>query len=73
MYIAGGMEAKFVPSNPIRRGARAENRRLTNWAVMGEGLRRQLSHPAKEDWSRPGRWEDLEPAAEAFSVCPMWM
>ncbi len=65
MVIAGGMAAKLVVY-PIAEGAR-ENRPLTNWAVLvkvGEGG----APPAKEDWSRPGRFEDLMPHIRQFSI-----
>jgi 2-polyprenyl-6-methoxyphenol hydroxylase-like FAD-dependent oxidoreductase len=58
MAIAGGMEAKFV-LYPIAAGS-APDRRLTNWAVMAK-VSQGGAPPAKEDWSRPGRWEDLGP------------
>jgi 5-methylphenazine-1-carboxylate 1-monooxygenase len=66
MIIAGGLEAKFV-LYPIAEGTR-ENRRLTNWAVVarvGDGAE---GPPRKEDWSRPGRWEDLGPHLKRFRV-----
>ena len=62
MVIAGGMAAKRV-IYPIGEGAR-EVRPLTNWAVLvkvGEGG----APPNKEDWSRPGRFEDLMPHVHA--------
>jgi 2-polyprenyl-6-methoxyphenol hydroxylase-like FAD-dependent oxidoreductase len=65
MIIAGGMAAKLV-LYPIAEGSR-EDRRLTNWAVMvkiGEGG----GSPKKEDWSRPGRLEDLMPHVQRFSI-----
>jgi 2-polyprenyl-6-methoxyphenol hydroxylase-like FAD-dependent oxidoreductase len=65
MVIAGGMEAKLVVY-PIGEGARAD-RPLTNWAVLvkvGEGG----APPSKEDWSRPGRFEDLMPHVQRFRI-----
>jgi 5-methylphenazine-1-carboxylate 1-monooxygenase len=65
MVIAGGMAAKVVVY-PIGEGARPD-RRLTNWAVqvkIGEGG----MPAAKEDWSRPGRFEDLMPHVQRFSI-----
>jgi 2-polyprenyl-6-methoxyphenol hydroxylase-like FAD-dependent oxidoreductase len=65
MVIAGGMAAKLV-IYPIGEGAR-EDRPLTNWAVLvkvGEGG----VPPRKEDWSRPGRFEDLMPHVQRFSI-----
>jgi len=65
MVIAGGMAGKLVVY-PIGEGARAD-RPLTNWAVLvkiGEGG----VPPNKEDWSRPGRFEDLMPHVQRFSI-----
>ena len=65
MIIAGGMAAKLVVY-PIGLGARDE-RPLTNWAVLvkvGEGG----TPPRKEDWSRPGRFEDLMPHVQRFRI-----
>ena len=60
MVIAGGMGQKFV-FYPIHADPVAPERRLTNWAVMarigdGTGL-----PPRREDWNRPGQWDDVEP------------
>jgi 5-methylphenazine-1-carboxylate 1-monooxygenase len=65
MAIAGGMEAKFV-LYPIAAGS-APDRRLTNWAVMAK-VSPGGPPPAKEDWSRPGRWEDLGPHLKRFRL-----
>ena len=65
MAIAGGMEAKFV-LYPIGAGS-APDRRLTNWAVMAK-VSGGGPPPAKEDWSRPGRWEDLGPHLKRFRL-----
>ena len=65
MVIAGGMAAKLV-IYPIGEGAR-DDRPLTNWAVLvkvGEGG----APPNKEDWSRPGRFEDLMPHVQRFRI-----
>jgi 2-polyprenyl-6-methoxyphenol hydroxylase-like FAD-dependent oxidoreductase len=65
MVIAGGMAAKLVVY-PIGEGARTD-RPLTNWAVLvkiGEGG----VPPNKEDWSRPGRFEDLMPHMQRFRI-----
>jgi 2-polyprenyl-6-methoxyphenol hydroxylase-like FAD-dependent oxidoreductase len=65
MVIAGGMAAKLVVY-PIGEGARPD-RPLTNWAVLvkvGEGG----APPNKEDWSRPGRFEDLMPHVQRFRI-----
>ena len=60
MVIAGGMGQKFV-FYPIHADPAVPDRRLTNWAVMarigdGTGL-----PPRREDWNRPGRWDEVEP------------
>ncbi len=65
MVIAGGMAAKLVVY-PIGEGAR-QDRPLTNWAVLvkvGEGG----VPPNKEDWSHPGRFEDLMPHVQRFRI-----
>ena len=65
MVIAGGMAAKLVVY-PIAPGTRADQP-LTNWAVLvkvGEGG----VPPAKEDWSRQGRFEDLMPHLQKLSI-----
>ena len=65
MVIAGGMAAKLVVY-PIGEGAR-DDRPLTNWAVLvkvGEGG----APPNKEDWSQPGRFEDLMPHVQRFRI-----
>ena len=65
MVIAGGMAAKLVVY-PIGEGAR-DDRPLTNWAVLvkvGEGG----APPHKEEWSRPGRFEDLIPHVQRFRI-----
>jgi 2-polyprenyl-6-methoxyphenol hydroxylase-like FAD-dependent oxidoreductase len=65
MIIAGGMEAKFV-LYPIGAGT-APDRRLTNWAVMAK-VSEGGAPPRKEDWSRPGRWDDLGPLLKNFRL-----
>lgn len=65
MMIAGGMEAKFV-LYPIGAGT-APDRRLTNWAVMAKVSEGGVP-PRKEDWSRPGRWDDMRPYVEKFNL-----
>ena len=66
MVIAGGMAAKLV-LYPIAEG-RAPDRRLTNWAVMAKVSDGGLPPPNKEDWSRPGRFEDLMPHVQRFRI-----
>ncbi len=66
MIIAGGMAAKLV-IYPIAEGAR-ENKRLTNWAVVAKIGDGTTPPPRKEDWSRPGRMEDLAPHIRRFDI-----
>ena len=66
MLIAGGMGAKAVVY-PIAEGQRPGHR-LTNWAVavrQGDG---SAPPPRREDWSRPGRMEELMPHVRRFAV-----
>jgi len=65
MVIAGGMAAKLV-IYPIGEGARAD-RPLTNWAVLVK-VAEGGAPPNKEDWSRPGRFEDLMPHVQRFQI-----
>src|SRR3954449_7408573 len=65
MIVAGGLSAKMVVY-PIAAGSAADSR-LTNWAVVarvGEGG----APPGTEDWSRPGRGEELMPHVARFSI-----
>ena len=66
MIVAGGMAAKLV-IYPIGEGSRAE-RRLTNWAVAAKVGDANAPPPRKEDWSRPGRFEDLMPYLQRFLI-----
>jgi 2-polyprenyl-6-methoxyphenol hydroxylase-like FAD-dependent oxidoreductase len=66
MIVAGGMAAKLVVY-PIAEGAR-EDRRLTNWAVVAKIADGSTPPPRKEDWSRPGRMEDLAPHIGRFEI-----
>ena len=66
MIVAGGMAAKLVVY-PIAEGAR-EDRRLTNWAVVAKIADGATPPPRKEDWSRPGRMEDLAPHIRRFAL-----
>jgi 2-polyprenyl-6-methoxyphenol hydroxylase-like FAD-dependent oxidoreductase len=66
MMIAGGMEAKFV-LYPIAAGT-APDRRLTNWAVVARVSDGSTPPPRTEEWSRPGRWEDLGPHLRRFQL-----
>ena len=66
MIVAGGLHGKVVVY-PIAEGS-SPSSRLTNWAVLvkvGDGN----APPARrEDWSRPGKREELMPHVERFSV-----
>ena len=66
MIIAGGMAAKLVVY-PIAEGSR-EDKRLTNWAVVAKIGDGSTPPPRKEDWSRPGRMEDLAPHIRRFQI-----
>ena len=66
MIVAGGLHAKVVVY-PIAEGSNPASR-LTNWAVLvktGEG---GTLPPRREDWSRPGKREELMPHVARFSV-----
>jgi 2-polyprenyl-6-methoxyphenol hydroxylase-like FAD-dependent oxidoreductase len=60
------MPAKLV-IYPIAAGRR-EGTRLTNWAVLVKVGADGSTAPAKEDWSRPGRFEDLMPHVRRFNI-----
>ncbi len=66
MIVAGGMAAKLVVY-PIADGAR-EDLKLTNWAVVAKIGDGATPPPRKEDWSRPGRMEDLAPHMRRFEI-----
>jgi 5-methylphenazine-1-carboxylate 1-monooxygenase len=66
MVVAGGLAAKLVVY-PIAEGSRPD-RRLTNWAVVGRVGDPSMPIPQKQDWSRPGRFEDLMPHVQRFRI-----
>jgi 2-polyprenyl-6-methoxyphenol hydroxylase-like FAD-dependent oxidoreductase len=66
MVVAGGLAAKLVVY-PIAEGSR-DDRRLTNWAVAAKIGDDDMPLPAKEDWSRPGRMQDLQPHLKRFTI-----
>jgi 2-polyprenyl-6-methoxyphenol hydroxylase-like FAD-dependent oxidoreductase len=66
MVVAGGLAAKLVVY-PIAEGSR-DDRRLTNWAVAAKIGDDNMPLPAKEDWSRPGRMQDLQPHLKRFTI-----
>jgi 5-methylphenazine-1-carboxylate 1-monooxygenase len=65
MIVAGGNAAKFVVY-PIAEGS-LPGRKLTNWAAMVK-VSDATVPPRKEDWSNPGRMEDLMPHLRRFKV-----
>jgi 5-methylphenazine-1-carboxylate 1-monooxygenase len=66
MVVAGGLTAKLVVY-PIAEGSRPD-KRLTNWAVVGRVGDGSATLPQKQDWSRPGRFEDLMPHLQRFRI-----
>jgi 5-methylphenazine-1-carboxylate 1-monooxygenase len=66
MVVAGGLAAKLV-IYPIAEGSRPD-KRLTNWAVIGRVGDASMPVPQKQDWSRPGRFEDLMPHVQRFRI-----
>ena len=66
MVVAGGLAAKLVVY-PIAEGSRPD-KRLTNWAVVGRVGDPSMPVPQKQDWSRPGRFEDLMPHVQRFRI-----
>jgi 2-polyprenyl-6-methoxyphenol hydroxylase-like FAD-dependent oxidoreductase len=65
MIVAGGLHAKVVVY-PIAEGSSPASR-LTNWAVLVKVADGGVP-PRKEDWSRPGKREELMPHVARFSV-----
>jgi 5-methylphenazine-1-carboxylate 1-monooxygenase len=65
MIVAGGLSAKMVVY-PIAEGSRPD-RKLTNWAVVAR-VGAGGAPPEKEDWSRPGRREELMPHVARFAI-----
>ncbi len=66
MIIAGGMQAKVVVY-PIAQGVERD-RRLTNWAVMARTGAEGTLPPRREDWSRPGRLDEVLPHVRRFAI-----
>jgi 5-methylphenazine-1-carboxylate 1-monooxygenase len=66
MVVAGGLTAKLV-IYPIAEGSRPD-RRLTNWAIVGRTGDGTAPTPPKQDWSRPGRFEDVMPHLQRFRI-----
>jgi 2-polyprenyl-6-methoxyphenol hydroxylase-like FAD-dependent oxidoreductase len=57
MVIAGGNSAKFV-FYPIHADPSRPRSRLTNWAVMARVADGSEPPPRREDWNRPGNFEE---------------
>jgi len=66
MIVAGGLAAKFV-IYPIAAGSSPKHR-LTNWAVTAKVGDASKPPPQKEDWSRPGRMDELLPHIQRFQI-----
>jgi 2-polyprenyl-6-methoxyphenol hydroxylase-like FAD-dependent oxidoreductase/quercetin dioxygenase-like cupin family protein len=66
MIIAGGMTAKVV-LYPIGAGS-DDAHRLTNWAVMVKIGEEGTPPPRREDWSRPGRLDEVMPHVARFEI-----
>ena len=57
MVIAGGNSAKFV-FYPIHSDRSRPQSRLTNWAIMARTGDGSEPPPRREDWNRPGEFEE---------------
>lgn len=57
MVIAGGNNAKFV-FYPIHADRSRPEIRLTNWAIMARVSDGSEPPPGREDWNRPGKFEE---------------
>ena len=57
MVIAGGNSAKFV-FYPIHADPSRPHSRLTNWAVMARVSDGSQPPPRREDWNRPGNFDE---------------
>lgn len=66
MTVAGDMREKLV-LYPIAAGATPQTR-LTNWVVCAQIGDATQPPPRREDWSRPGRLEDVLPHVQRFRV-----
>lgn len=66
MTVAGDMREKLV-LYPIAAGATPQTR-LTNWVVCAQIGDAKQPPPRREDWSRPGRLEDVLPHVQRFRV-----
>ncbi|CAH0235606.1 flavin-dependent oxidoreductase [Roseomonas sp. CECT 9278] len=66
MIVAGDMTEKLV-LYPIAAGA-APGTRLTNWVVCAQIGDATKPPPRREDWSRPGRLDDVLPHVARFRI-----
>lgn len=66
MIVAGDMKEKLV-LYPIAPGA-TPGTRLTNWVVCAQIGDASKPPPRREDWSRPGRLEEVLPHVQRFRV-----
>jgi 2-polyprenyl-6-methoxyphenol hydroxylase-like FAD-dependent oxidoreductase len=66
MIVAGGLNAKAVVY-PIAEGSSPSNR-LTNWAVLVKIGDASTPPPRREDWSRPGKRDELMPHVNGFFI-----
>ncbi|WP_037301696.1 flavin-dependent oxidoreductase [Rubritepida flocculans] len=66
MIVAGDMTEKLV-LYPIAEG-RSPGTRLTNWVVCAQIGDPARPPPRREDWSRPGRLEEVLPHVQRFRV-----
>ena len=66
MIVAGDMAEKLV-LYPIAAGSRP-GMRLTNWVVCAQIGDATKPPPRREDWSRPGRLEDVLPHVARFRI-----
>ena len=66
MIVAGDMKEKLV-LYPIGAGAASETR-LTNWVVCAQIGDPTRPPPRREDWSRPGRLEEVLPHVRRYRI-----
>jgi 2-polyprenyl-6-methoxyphenol hydroxylase-like FAD-dependent oxidoreductase len=66
MVIAGDTKTKLT-IYPIAEGG-SPGTRLTNWIINGKVNSGDLPPPPREDWSRPGKLEDVLPFAQRLRL-----
>jgi 2-polyprenyl-6-methoxyphenol hydroxylase-like FAD-dependent oxidoreductase len=69
MIIAGGMRAKLV-LYPISKEAGDAGTHLLNWAVAAKLSDGSAPPPRREDWSRPGKLDELLPHVQGMFQLP---